>query len=202
MHRINIRLLSSQTVFLYQARRQTELFLGDYHKYRVINERGETIKNPAFDRFSGAILDIKSDTPIQPKLLNAFANTLTKKIQGAAVGPIHFAAVVPSHFAKKHSANLLAILRESSRTLKFLVEPRLLNRTTTIAKLATGGDRSITTHLSTIAVGLPECVQDRTILVIDDVWTTGNSMMACAHLLYEKGAAAVITVALGKTVAA
>ncbi len=181
------------------GRQPIELFVGEYHKYRIANVEGTMVKNPAFDKYSGWILDIKSDKGLDKRLRDAFADALVKVLQANKQHGIHLAAIVPSHSKDGYSKNLDDVLKQSANKLGFEVEPRLLWRMKTIDKLASGGDRSQTVHMSSIVVRLPEIVRGRKILLVDDVWTTGNSMRACASLLFAKGATSVTTVAFGKT---
>ena len=181
------------------GRQPIELFVGKYHKYRIANDEGTLIKNPAFDKYSGFILDIKSDKELDRRVLEFFSNSLVKVIQAGNQVGINLAAIVPSHSKDGYSKNLNEVLKLSAKQLGFQVEPRLMWRTKTIDKLASGGDRSQSVHTSSIVVRLPEIVRNQKVLLVDDVWTTGNSMRACASLLYEKGATSVVTVAFGKT---
>ncbi len=183
------------------SRQPTELFLGEYQKYRVINANGDTVKNPNFNKYSGAILDVKSDRELDRRSCSFFASRLNVVLQKNKIYGLNYAVIVPSHKLDGYSRNLQSILVESSKSMGFEVEPLILRRTSTINKLASGGDRSTAVHLNSISVRVPEIVKGRSFLVIDDVWTTGNSMRACASLLFDRGASSVVTVALGKTVA-
>ena len=81
------------------------------------------------------------------------------------------------------------------------VERAVLLRNTKVPKsTSTEGRRDKELHKSTIAVDNPEHVKDKTVLIVDDVYTTGASMSACYELVRDAGAAAVFTAAVGKTV--
>jgi adenine/guanine phosphoribosyltransferase-like PRPP-binding protein len=56
-----------------------------------------------------------------------------------------------------------------------------------ITKLAFEGDRSLIVHLRSIAVSAFAWLQGATVLLIDDVVTTGNSIEAARRLLCPCG---------------
>jgi ComF family protein len=45
----------------------------------------------------------------------------------------------------------------------------------------------------------PDAVEDKRILLVDDVYTTGSTMNECAKVLKDTGAAAVIVLTLART---
>lgn len=76
------------------------------------------------------------------------------------------------------------------------MQPDLLRRTKEVPKKATGGSRDIESERDSIEVhGKPA----KTVVLVDDVTTTGTSFRACAGKLLEAGAENVICIALGKT---
>jgi|CXWL01.1.fsa_nt_gi hypothetical protein len=58
---------------------------------------------------------------------------------------------------------------------------------------------TIDEHLSSIQVTEPSKITGKVILLLDDVVTTGATLMACRKLLLDVGVAEVICLALGKT---
>jgi predicted amidophosphoribosyltransferase len=50
------------------------------------------------------------------------------------------------------------------------------------------------------AINLPKRIQNKNIVLVDDVITTGASMEACAHILLENGAKTVAITSLAYTV--
>jgi len=81
---------------------------------------------------------------------------------------------------------------------QFSVHPKLLERIVKVQKQATGGERSIDTHLGSIKV--TKDVANKIVCIMDDVWTTGCTLSACYQLANKKGAKKVYTLAIGKTV--
>jgi phosphoribosylpyrophosphate synthetase len=61
------------------------------------------------------------------------------------------------------------------------------------------GDRSIEKHLKSIKVMHRSVIENKTVLLLDDAVTTGNSMRACKKILMENGAAEVVCLTLGMT---
>jgi hypothetical protein len=62
-----------------------------------------------------------------------------------------------------------------------------------------GGDRSYENELASLGIADSAPVEDRIVLLLDDITTTGNSLRAGRSLLLSHGARAVIMFALGKT---
>ncbi len=173
------------------AREGEILSYGTYHKYRL----PDGSVNPDFrkDIISGLILDVKEK---KERALNYFYNALSGEIEkGVAI------CVVPSHSAGNTNQSGIAILARrlaSSENRIDMVDYIL--RSETIDKLATGGERSMDIQKKTLAVNPELPIADNVILVVDDVSTSGNSLMACRDLLLENGAERVAMFALGKSI--
>jgi predicted amidophosphoribosyltransferase len=73
-----------------------------------------------------------------------------------------------------------------------------LIRHQTIEKLASGGKRDLA--LISMRVPRPEEIRDRDVFLIDDVTTTGNSLLAGRQLLQKAGARRIAALALAQTV--
>ena len=76
----------------------------------------------------------------------------------------------------------------------------LLKRTKEVKKAAHGGPRDQSLHEDTIEVTDPSKVKNKVVYIIDDIWTTGSTLRACANLMREAGASDVKLLAVGKTV--
>ena len=76
----------------------------------------------------------------------------------------------------------------------------LLIRTREVPKAAHGGPRDQSLHEETIQVTDPSKVKGKVVYIIDDVWTTGSTLRACASLIRKAGASDVKLLAVGKTV--
>lgn len=164
--------------------------LGTYHPYW--EDRWSRTRNPEFDERSGLILDLKDGSP---KAIKHFSNELEPLLgEGFAI------CVVPSHDPEADDSGIgqlaLCIAATSSERID---ASSCLVRTEKVAKLASGGDRSIEVHLRSIVVRNRDLIDDMEVLLLDDVTTTGNSLMACVHLLIEAGAKKVQPAALAQT---
>lgn len=161
-------------------------YLGDYHPY----DHGT---NPSFDRYSREILNIKdggagSELPFT-EALAAYVRTLAS---GAVL------TYYPSSKAGKEKKGLAALIRLVARE-DDEVFPDLLVRTRTVEKRATGGDRSLEVQLGSIEVSKPARVRGKLVAVVDDVVTTGTSLIAARRLLMKAGAGDVVQIALART---
>jgi hypothetical protein len=108
-------------------------------------------------------------------------------------------AVVPSHNPEKVMPGIRLFAKALAGVGKRGDATGCLVRHTKIDKLAAGGDRSLTVHLRSIRVDDANLVKGADILLLDDVMTSGNSLIACRHLLRQAGARSVQCVALGRT---
>ena len=76
----------------------------------------------------------------------------------------------------------------------------LLKRKIAVPMAAQGGPRDQDLHENTIEVTDPSKVKDKVVYIIDDIWTTGSTLRACASLIRRAGASDVKLFAVGKTV--
>lgn len=173
------------------------LELIEYHKYWIIPK---VDKNPKFDEFCRALLDIKDATAYNhDSSVNMFARFIIEDVLPRLVTktePIVI-AVVPSHEKGKKSAGMSAIVRQIADQYNVTNKGNPLIRHTTVSKNATGGSRDMEKHLNSIHVKM-DLSFDKVIL-FDDVRTTGNSLRACKKLLEDAGADLVIPIAFGQT---
>lgn len=161
----------------------------NYHKYWLDRER--RIKNPLFDVFSSKILDLKE---MKPTAIRYFYNLLDQEIcAGVTI------CVVPSSNADKKETGigkLGEMLASNGRNNKVY----FLQRSHSIEKLATGGNRSRNVHMQSIKTIEEMDISGDIVLLMDDVTTTGNSLYACKEILEQCGAANVEMFALGKAI--
>lgn len=121
--------------------------------------------------------------------MNGDANKLTK----------YCVVVVPSHSKERWSEPLLRTANKMCSDLSMKNCSKALIRVEEHEKLSTGGERSIESHMRTIDVDEHTDLQGKKVVLIDDVTTTGNSILACARKLKEVGASSVAAIAIGKT---
>ncbi|RHV45033.1 hypothetical protein DXB46_16155 [Lachnospiraceae bacterium OM04-12BH] len=178
-------------VFVNEAWNQTGdiVVYSNYHKYWLDRER--KIKNPLFDVYSGKILDLKEG---KMSAVQYFYQLLDPEIRrGVTI------CVVPSSNSEiKESGigKLGEMLAGNGRKNKVY----FLRRNKSIDKLATGGNRSMETHMKSISTVLDMDIDNDIVLLMDDVTTTGNSLYACKEILLQNGAREVEMFALGKAI--
>lgn len=82
---------------------------------------------------------------------------------------------------------------------RFCMLPGVLTRTRTIAKAARGGPRSVQVHKQSISCD-PDALHTRLVMLVDDVVSTGSSLIACTELIQDADPATkVFGLALGRT---
>jgi competence protein ComFC len=107
---------------------------------------------------------------------------------------------VPSSKKNCYGEGLEKLLAGLHKKVPCETPGRLICRTRTIVKRAWGGDRSIETNLSSMEIDADTKVSERDVVVVDDIFTTGNSLRASAQLLWRFGAGSVSCIAIGRTV--
>jgi hypothetical protein len=160
------------------------LHLGPYHPKR----RGF---NPRHDDYSRTILDLKNRFP---SAINYFFNLLDPILDyGFSIVTIPSSDPLTTHPGIRQLGMRLAANRRIDATT-------CLVRHTRIPKLASGGDRDISQHEGSISVVDESLIRGREVLLLDDVCTSGNSLIAGWGLLMGAGAVRVKCVSLGLTV--
>jgi predicted amidophosphoribosyltransferase len=168
-------------------------YLENYNPYWITDEYGERIVNP---NASTNVLNFKRNDPKSRKyFFDLIKDELINFRDNANVYITH----VPSHEANKHSESLgdLCEMLADYNNITYL--PNCLLRTNPISKLAPGGDRSMITHFNSITIPNGDIIKGKTVILIDDVTTTGNSLLACKQLLSNAGIATFALLSLTKT---
>lgn len=159
--------------------------IGDYHPYH----RGT---NPSFDTFSSKILEVKDKktsgyTYFENQILNmlstdkfAVCTTPSSRVGPANNGITELAKLIATKANKKDATSCLY-------------------RHTEVPSAHLGGERNIEIHLKSIKVLNQHLIKGEFVLLMDDVTTSGSSLLACKQLLIEAGAKNVQCLALGKT---
>lgn len=157
---------------------------GVYHPYHNRN-------NPKFDDFSREILKVKNmDGWVIKEVYHALDEWFTDGF------PI---VTVPSHDPEKKDSGIKMIARLLCSNGKRIDATECLVRKYKIDKAAHGGNRSILLHKNSIALQSPELIIGKDILLLDDVTTTNNSLIACRDILLNAGAKSVHPYALAQT---
>lgn len=173
--------------------------LVNYHKYWI--DRKNRVKNPKFDRNSALILSLKERDSRFDQSVNHFYLKVRSELQKHLKLKENIqAAIIPSAAAGQHSWGIGMIVKRLRCDYDIINKRNILNRTTTVPKLAHGGNRDISVHTESIQVFSDNVRDDVKTLLLDDVTTSGNSMYACKNLLENTGYQNIICIALAKTV--
>ena len=108
-------------------------------------------------------------------------------------------AVVPSHDPKKQHSGIRQVAQRIAMRDGRVDATAAIERTAFIRPLHRGGDNSPDVQRLSLTVARPDLVVGRTVVILDDIFTTGNSLRVCRELLLAHGAATVRMFALGKT---
>lgn len=167
----------------------TILYLALYQPWGSHKAMGGSSLN--YDRHSGRILDFKEARADAIEEFRAKIDPI--------LGSDFCLCVIPSHNPAKGPGPLHTLAAQLTGKMNRTNASSCLVRHTLIPKLATGGNRDKQVHLDSIRVDHSELVNGRSVLLIDDVMTSGGSINACIELLRGAGAAEVRGLCLGKT---
>lgn len=169
-------------------------YLVKYHKYRLPGGH----VNPQVDANSRLIMDLKikdSDSKARQAAVEHFVEELDPCIASRLA-----IAVVPSHDPAKKLTGIRRVARRLAARKDRIDAVPCLVRTVKVAEKKAGGSRDIQIDLKSIRVHDRSVIAGRSVVLLDDVMTSGNSLRACRRLLLAAGAAAVQCLAIGKTV--
>lgn len=159
-------------------------FLDKYYPY------SSTDKDVFRGSNSGRILDVKEG---KIDAINYYFDKINPKLnQNITI------CIVPSSDSEKTNSGIRK-LADKLISNNRLDACHCLKRVSTIDKLAHGGSRDIQIHLDSISVIDNHLIDGKDILLLDDIFTTRNSFLACESLLLQAGANRVVCLALGKT---
>lgn len=146
-------------------------YLGEYHSYWK-----NGLRNPEFDDLSNSILNYK-------KMYTNEIVSFSKKLDQIITNNDSLAILcVPSHEVGSKGPNY-EVIRMVCHKRGFIDASNCLVRKQNIIKLAQGGNRSVETHLNSIDLVNAQLLDNKDILLIDDVTTTGNSLRACEIII-------------------
>ena len=188
--------------------------LGNYNRYWQHYQ----VRNPDFDDYSDLILEVKKkNKDAINKFIEFHENILFQLFSSVAL------ATVPSSKAEKEINGIREVamgwycLEDTVHLNNHVFDlTDLFVRHTTIKSSHSGGSRTIKTHMDSIktAYTLVQAKQlqrerpqpprrmddDVPLWIIDDVTTSGSSLLACRKIALKAGFSKIILMALGKTV--
>lgn len=153
-----------------------------------------------YDTNSNLIIGVKEK---QINAIKYFLNILLKWVEKNIKNHEKIViAVVPGHLSSKINDSGVAIIaQEVIKKYKMVNGINLIFRNKDMPKKATSKIRtSLKEDIESISLNNTINIKQKTILLLDDVTTTGNSLKACSYILLKNGAYDVIPLALGKTV--
>ena len=159
-------------------------YLGPYRPLKSWphNQRGENTKMIL------ALQDNKD--PGRPVAVDYFFGELDRALSHQF--PI---AMIPSHDPQATSAGLVQLIQRLVANNRIDAGSCLV-RHTKVEESSYWKNRSMEKHLQSIKVINQASVENQTVLLLDDVVSSGNSMRACKKLLIDKGAADVVCLTL------
>ena len=179
-------------------------------KYMIHFEPHRGGTNPKQDNDSQTLIFLKGGTVYDPRRRNDFCGRikqwLSEYLQSVIkeVGKASSIVLltVPGHKKDSQPKEFMRdTIREVLQEHKFAdVKSGHLRRKETVPKSTEGGPRYESTHRNSIEVVNSELVKDKTVIIIDDVWTSGSTLRACASLVKDAGARDTKMIAVGKTV--
>lgn len=168
-------------------------YLSEYQPYWLNGE-----KNPNFNKFNGGyILDLKNNEQIG---INYYLKLVLQEFANCKVREYNIITVVPSSKQNVIGAGMESLAKGIANTYDNLQYIKCLNRNTSVPKKANGGIRNIENEYKTIDVVSQNEIIGKKIILMDDVTTTGTSLIATRNILLKNGASHVVCIALGKTV--
>ncbi|MFQ3171363.1 MAG: putative amidophosphoribosyltransferase [Oleispira sp.] len=157
------------------------------------------------DQITNSLLNLKTkDTGkfwLRTKAVTFFTNAIKGQLSGLKCDSDKVCCIVPSHQKDGLSEGMMQVMGGIITDFDFKNTGNLLKRKTTVAKSATGGDRSLQHHIDSIEVTDAAFVKGKVVYLFDDISSTGNSLAACKSLLLTAGATQVVMISLGQTVA-
>ena len=162
--------------------------LGCYHRF---GGRDRRIKS-GFGEFERMLLDLKQR---RVRAVDAFAKALDRVLKKDVV-----ICVVPSHKAEDSNVSGIADVARRVAANGRIDAIDLLIRGRTVDKLSGGGRRDIQVHYDSIVHNDVVDVTGKTVVVLDDIATSGNSLIACRNIVLKcTNAARCIMVAIAQT---
>ncbi len=163
-------------------------YLGFYHP-RYIYYENYYEDNKYFNEYSHTILELKDR---KYDAINFFIKELKYFLSDEDIA----ITTVPPHTSANSSSGIRELAKQLVKSyLNFTDAVFCLERFQNSSRNHTKDD-----HLKSIKVANSSVIQDKKVILMDDVLTTGSSIQVCKTLLLEAGAKEVKVIVLGKTI--
>lgn len=149
--------------------------------------------NPYFDGKSKLILDVKNR---EPKAVQYF----TEKLTGCLSETGEFVVCVMPSSGKGTRLSGIRTIAESLCSTPAANGTKCIYRTENVPKKHLGGKRDVEEEIGSLGVQNENKIRGKTILLLDDVTTSGTTFEAGTYVLKKAGAKEVIALALSKTI--
>lgn len=161
-------------------------YLGFYHPRSIYHEN---CYNEYFNEYSHTILELKDG---KYDAINFFLKELKYFLSDEDLA----LTTVPPHTSANSSSGIRELAKQIVKSyLNFTDAVSCLERFQNSSRNHTEDD-----HLKSIKVANSSVIQDKKVILMDDVLTTGSSIQVCKKLLLEAGAKEVKVIVLGKTI--
>ena len=142
-----------------------------------------------FNEYSHSILELKDK---EERAINSFLQKFRDVLSNEDIAIV----TVPPHTSTNPSSGI----RELAIQLIQLY-PKFTNLVFCLERFKDSvRDRNIENHLKSIRVSNQSLIKDKKVILIDDVLTTGSSIVACSKLLVDSGVKSIKVIVLGKTI--
>lgn len=145
----------------------------------------------------GDILKLKNNNR---NIIEKYSKLLDSKLNGISndLNNIVIISIPSSRVGNENGITMVA--KNIAKTNRFIDNSSKLMRFSNIEKLATGGDRSKYVHINSIKYENNDIdLSNKIIILIDDVITTGNSLIASREILMRLGAKYILGLGICKT---
>ncbi len=182
------------------------IYCHDYHPYWLYDDEGRRQRNPECKGTSRVLLDLKNSNgqtwqQTQDSAVRYFVSAAEKEMRARVpLPPTTNIVVVPSSKKDMVSLNLERVAQGLATLFDFKFVKNGLIRTVTVPSAHDGGVRSIPVHIDSIVVSHALPRDGNTVLLLDDVTTTGSTILACKELLKTAGFNHVVPLALCQSV--
>lgn len=161
-----------------------------FYSYHPLSYRGSF--NPTHDEMSRMIIALKDKNMF---VIEAIVKNIIDKLPLVDV-----VCSVPSSDAEETENGIRLASKLIAQKLDVIDGTGCLYRTATRQRSCSGNRLDMSSHLSTLDVKDMHLIMGKNVLLLDDVTTSGRTIVACAKVLTNAGAKSIYKYAIGETV--